>query len=85
MTTTPANLRQSRSRAKRIAAGGKDIRVLLTPAAAAKLDSFIARGWRATDAINRVLARSRPDKHPCEAKGQSAPQPGRSSAQATGE
>jgi hypothetical protein len=64
MTTTPSNIRQSRSRAKRIAKGGKDVRIMLTPKAAAKVARFILRGYNATQAVNRVLEGSHPSRHP---------------------
>ena len=56
---TPAQ-RQSRSRSRREDAGGKQIAVVLTPAAVAKLAQWQLRGLGIAEAINRLLERSRP-------------------------
>lgn len=52
--------RQSRSRKARIASGWKQIAVMLTPAAAAKLAAWVAKGETIAGVINRMLAKSRP-------------------------
>lgn len=52
--------RQARSRQARAEAGGKQIAVMLTPAAAAKLAAWVARGETIASTINRLLTRSRP-------------------------
>ena len=52
--------RQALSRASRAEAGGKQIAVMLTPAAAAKLSAWVARGETIAGVVNRLLARSRP-------------------------
>lgn len=52
--------RQTASRAARAEAGGKQIAVMLTPAAAAKLADWIARGETISAVVNRLLTRSRP-------------------------
>lgn len=52
--------RQELSRAARIEAGGKQIAVMLTPAAAAKLAAWVARGETIAAVVNRLLIRSRP-------------------------
>ena len=52
--------RQARSRKARAEAGGKQIAVMLTPAAAAKLAAWIARGETIAGVINRLLTRSKP-------------------------
>ena len=52
--------RQARSRKARAEAGGKQIAVMLTPAAAAKLAEWVARGETIAAVVNRLLARSRP-------------------------
>ena len=52
--------RQARSRKARVEAGGKQIAVMLTPAAAAKLAAWLARGETIAGVVNRLLARSRP-------------------------
>lgn len=51
---------QRRSRAKRESAGGKQIAVMLTPEAAAKLAAWLARGETIAGIVNRLLARSKP-------------------------
>lgn len=57
MTSTE---RQARSRQARASAGGKQIAVMLTPTAAAKLAAWVARGESIAAVINRLLIRSRP-------------------------
>jgi hypothetical protein len=52
--------RQARSRAARQSEGGKQVAVFLTPAAAAKLALWVARGETAAGIISKLLARSRP-------------------------
>lgn len=52
--------RQARSRNARAAAGGKQVAVVLTPAAVAKLAQWKLRGLGIAEAINRLLERSRP-------------------------
>ena len=52
--------RQGRSRKLRAALGGKQIAVVLTPAAVAKLAQWKLRGLGIAEAINRLLERSRP-------------------------
>ena len=52
--------RQARSRKARAEAGGKQIAVMLTPEAAAKLAEWVARGETIAAVVNRLLARSRP-------------------------
>ena len=52
--------RQARSRKARESAGGKQIAVMLTPAAAAKLALWLARGETIASTINRLLVKSRP-------------------------
>jgi hypothetical protein len=51
---------QRRSREAREAAGGKQIAVMLTPAAAAKLAAWLARGETIAGVVNRLLERSKP-------------------------
>jgi hypothetical protein len=51
----PGQARQARSRKARAAAGGKQIAVMLTPAAAAKLAAMTARGETIAGAVNRLL------------------------------
>lgn len=60
MNKTPDQERQARSRAARESAGGKQIAVMLTPAAAAKLALWVAKGETIASAINGLLIRSRP-------------------------
>jgi hypothetical protein len=55
-----AAARQARSREARAEAGGKQIAVMLTPAAAAKLAAWVARGDTIAGVVNRLLARSKP-------------------------
>lgn len=52
--------RQARSRKARAEAGGKQIAVMLTPAAAAKLAAWVAKGETIAAVVNRLLARSPP-------------------------
>jgi len=52
--------RQARSRKARADAGGKQVAVVLTPAAVAKLAQWKLRGLGIAEAINRLLERSRP-------------------------
>lgn len=52
--------RQALSRASRAEAGGKQIAVMLTPAAAAKLAAWVAKGETIAGVVNRLLERSRP-------------------------
>jgi hypothetical protein len=62
MTIKPNNNadRQASSRKARAAAGGKQIAVMLTPEAAAKLSAWVARGETIASIVNRLLARSKP-------------------------
>ena len=60
MTKTPDPDRQARSRQARAEAGGKQIAVMLTPAAAAKLAAWVARGETIAGVVNRLLSRSKP-------------------------
>jgi hypothetical protein len=55
-----AQERQARSRKARSEAGGKQIAVMLTPAAASKLAAWVARGDTIAGVINRLLVKSRP-------------------------
>ncbi len=52
--------RQARSRKARAEAGGKQIAVMLSPAATSKLAKWCAKGETAAGVINRLLERSRP-------------------------
>ena len=52
--------RQARSRKARAEEGGKQIAVMLTPAAAAKLAAWVAKGETIAGVINRMLTKSRP-------------------------
>lgn len=52
--------RQANSRKRRAEAGGKQVAVVLTPAAAAKLARWQQRGLGIADVINGLLERSRP-------------------------
>ena len=52
--------RQARSRKARAEVGGKQIAVMLTPAAADKLARWLLRGLTATQSINLLLERSKP-------------------------
>lgn len=52
--------RQTASRAARAEAGGKQIAVMLSPAARAKLDAWVAKGQTIAQTINKLLERSRP-------------------------
>ena len=60
MTTNKPKDRQARSRQARAEAGGKQIAVMLTPTAAAKLAAWVAKGETIAAVINRLLTRSRP-------------------------
>jgi len=55
----PARFRQERSRKARADAGGKQVAVMLTPAAAAKLAARVAKGDTIAAVINRMLTRAR--------------------------
>lgn len=57
---TPDPDRQARSRKARAEAGGKQIAVMLTPAAAAKLAAWVARGETISGVVNRLLTLSKP-------------------------
>ena len=57
---TTATVRQARSRKARAEAGGKQIAVMLTPAAAEKLAAWVAKGETIVGVINRMLTNSRP-------------------------
>lgn len=59
MISKQAN-RQARSRKARAEAGGKQIAVMLTPAAAAKLAAHVAKGGTIAGVVNRLLERSKP-------------------------
>lgn len=52
--------RQARSRKAREEAGGKQIAVMLTPTAAAKLAAHVEKGETISGVVNRLLAKSRP-------------------------
>lgn len=52
--------RQAKSRSERQNAGGKQIAVMLTPEAAAKLAKWVAKGETIAGVINRLLTRSKP-------------------------
>lgn len=52
--------RQARSREARANAGGKQIAVFLTPAAAAKLAAWVQRGETIASIVNKLLTRSKP-------------------------
>jgi len=56
---TPAD-RMARSRKARADAGGKQVAVMLTPAAASKLSAWVAKGESIAAVINRLLSKSRP-------------------------
>ena len=56
----PSRARQARSRKARAEAGGKQIAVMLTPAAAAKLAEHTAKGESITAVVNRLLCESNP-------------------------
>jgi hypothetical protein len=60
LTLTTQNERQARSREARARAGGKQLAVMLSPAATAKLAKWRARGFTDTGAINLLLERSKP-------------------------
>ena len=57
---TPDQERQARSRAARASTGGKQIAVMLTPEAAAKLVAHVAKGETIAGVVNRLLVKSRP-------------------------
>lgn len=57
---TGAAARQARSREARAVVGGKQIAVMLTPAAAAKLAAHVAKGETIASVVNRLLVKSRP-------------------------
>ena len=57
---TPDPERQARSRALRASTGGKQVAVMLTPAAAAKLAAWVAKGETIAAVVNRLLVRSKP-------------------------
>ena len=57
---SPDHERQARSRKARAEAGGKQIAVMLTPAAAAKLAAHVAKGETIAGIVNRLLERSKP-------------------------
>lgn len=48
------------SRARRAAAGGKVVTVVLTPMAAAALNRWTVAGWRQIDAISEALVKYEP-------------------------
>lgn len=52
--------RQTRSREARVNAGGKQIAVMLSPQAAAKLAKWQAKGESIAGIVNRLLEKSRP-------------------------
>lgn len=60
MTKESDRERQARSRQARAEAGSKQIAVMLTPAAAAKLAAWLERGETIAGVVNRLLAKSRP-------------------------
>lgn len=60
MAATTNSDRQARSRKARAEAGGKQIAVMLTPAAAAKLAAHVAKGEAIAAVVNRLLVKSRP-------------------------
>jgi len=57
--TSPAE-RKAKSRQAAEGSGGKQIAVMLTPAAAAKLAAWVARGETIASIVNRLLTRSKP-------------------------
>lgn len=57
---TNASERQARSRQARASAGGKQIAVMLTPAAAVKLADHVVKGETIAGVVNRLLERSKP-------------------------
>lgn len=61
MNKNTAHERQARSREARAKAGGKQIAVMLNPAAAAKLAAHVARGETIAGVVNRLLSKSRPN------------------------
>lgn len=60
MTPTDPADRMARSRQARAEAGGKQISVMLTPAAAAKLAAWVRKGETIAAVVNRLLTRSKP-------------------------
>lgn len=60
MTPTDPADRMARSRQSRAEAGGKQISVFLTPAAAAKLAAWVKRGESIASIVNKLLTRSKP-------------------------
>lgn len=52
--------RQARSRKARAEAGGKQIAVFLSPAAAAKLAAWLRKGHTIAGTVNLLLTRSKP-------------------------
>jgi hypothetical protein len=60
MTPTPPKDRMAASREARAKDGGKQIAVMLSPLAADKLARWVLRGMTATQAINKLLERSKP-------------------------
>jgi len=60
MAATTSSKRQARSRKARAEEGGKQIAVMLTPSAAAKLAAWVAKGETIAGVINRMLTKSRP-------------------------
>jgi len=52
--------RQAISRQARAEVGGKQIAVMLTPAAASKLVAWVKRGETIASIVNKLLTRSRP-------------------------
>lgn len=57
---TGAAERKAKSRQTAEAGGGKQISVMLTPAAAAKLAKWLARGETIASTVNLLLTRSKP-------------------------
>ncbi len=60
MTGDQSAERQAKSRAARAEQGGKQIAVMLTPEAAAKLAKWVSKGETIAAVINRLLLRSKP-------------------------
>lgn len=52
--------RKARHRADKYEQGGKQIAVMLSPAAASKLAAWVARGETIAGVVNRLLTRSKP-------------------------
>lgn len=58
---TKETTRVADHRARIVAEGGKQIAVMLSAEAAAKLEAWgAARGWNQTETINKLLTRSKP-------------------------